>query len=58
MIDEDGILYVIFIIWLKDGERKYVVEVKNGKFYYSVIVVCKVCWIRKVIYYIWVKILL
>lgn len=39
LIDEDGISHVIFTIRSKDGERKYVVEAKNGKFYHSVIVV-------------------
>lgn len=39
MIDEDGISHVIFTIRSKDGERKYVVEAKNGKFYHSVIVI-------------------
>lgn len=59
MIDEDGILYVIFIFWLKDGERKYVVEVKNGKFYYNVIVVLvRYVELGKLYIILWVKILL
>lgn len=49
LIDEDGIAHVIFTIRSENGERKYVVESKNGKFYHS----CtrKVCKIRKVIFY-------